>query len=246
MSSSTSSTPSTDRILAGVTLMLGSQLDDTDPASAEDVEVVGYAYHPEHGGRPRIYLPDEVAHFAPTPDPHALFRGMSWITPVIREVQGDTAATRHKLKYFDNAATPNMVVKFDPMIEPDRVSAFRELFEDDQVGIDNAYKTLFLGGGADATVLGGDMQQMDFARTQGKGETRILMAAGIPPVVAGASEGLSGSSLNAGNYNAAKRALSDIRLQHLWVNAVSSLQTIVPRPTTVPSGAGSSAAASAP
>lgn len=209
-----------------VTIALGSQIDADDPASAEDVQVAGYFYKPEKNSRARFYLPNEVAHFAPTPDPNASFRGMSWLTPVIRDVQGDDAATRHKLKFFENSATPQMVVSFDKEIAEAKVKAFRELMETDHAGVANAYKTLYLGGGADATVVGKDFQQIDFAKTQGKGETRILMAAGIPPVVAGASEGLSGSSLNAGNYNAAKRAFSDIRLQHLWTNAVSSLSTI--------------------
>ena len=210
-----------------VTIVLGSQLDEENPANAEDVEVAGYMYTPD-GGRGRFYTPGEVAHFTEMPDPQAHYRGMSWMTPVLRDVQGDNSATRHKLKFFDNAATPNLLVSFDMNLEMEKVRAFKELMEDDHVGVNNAYKTLYLGGGADATVIGKDLQQLDFSRTQGKGETRILMAAGVHPTIAGASEGLSGSSLNAGNFTAAKRAFSDIRLQSLWTSAVSSLGTLLP------------------
>src|SRR5205823_2138143 len=30
------------------------------------------------------------------------WRGMSWLTPVLREIQADTATTRHKQKFFEN------------------------------------------------------------------------------------------------------------------------------------------------
>lgn len=209
-------------------IILGSELEPDNPAWAEDAEVVAYWYQQGGTGRGRVYLPDEVAHFAPQPDPKAMYRGMSWLTPVVREVQGDSAATEHKLKFFKNAATPNLLVTFDAQLSQEKVKAFKELMEDDHKGVANAYKTLYLGGGADATVIGKDLQQLEFAATQGKGETRIAMASGVHPVVLGASEGLQGSSLNAGNYTAAKRSFSDIRLQHLWTNAVASLSTIVP------------------
>lgn len=214
-----------------VSIVLGSNLDEDHPEWAEDVEVLGYLYKP--GGqrsnvRPRLYLPDEVAHFAPIEDPTAHYRGMSWLTPVIREILGDKAATEHKLKFFENAATPNIAFKFDPQLDIEAVREFKELMEEDHTGVANAYKNLYLGGGADATVVGANFQQLDFATTQGKGETRIAMAAGVHPVILGASEGLSGSSLNAGNYGQAKRLFSDVHLQHLWGNAVASLEVLVP------------------
>ena len=52
--------------------------------------------------------PEEVCHLAPVPDPVFRFRGMPWIEPIVREVMGDSAATSHKLNFFDNAATPNL------------------------------------------------------------------------------------------------------------------------------------------
>lgn len=214
-----------------VSIVLGSDLEEDHPEWAEDAHILGYLYRP--GGsqstqRPRLYLPDEVAHFAPTEDPSAHYRGMSWLTPVIREIQADKAATDHKWSFFRNAATPNMVIKFDATQTKEQVKAFKELMESEHSGHLNAYKNLYLGGGADATVVGANFQQLDFSATQGKGETRILMAAGVHPTIVGASEGLSGSSLNAGNYNSAKRAFADIRLQHLWRNAAASLEVLAP------------------
>jgi hypothetical protein len=173
--------------------------------------------------RPR----SKVAHFAPMPDPLAHFRGMSWLTPVVREVLGDKAMVEHKLKFFEQGATPNMVITFDATQTVEQVKAFKELVEEEHSGLKDAYKTLYLGGGSDATIVGADIRQIDFARTQGKSETRILMAAGVHPVIAGASEGMQGASLNSGNFAQVRRIFSDIHLQDLWREAAASLQVLI-------------------
>lgn len=210
-------------------IVMGSDEDADHPSEAADVEVIGYAYAPPMG--PMVLLdPGELAHFAPIPDPDFHFLGQSWITPVLRDTQADGAMTEHKRRFLINAATPNLVVKFDPTIGREQVLEFKELFEAEHMGAVNAYKTLFLGGGADATVVGKDFQQLDFAATQGKGESRLASAAGVPPSWVGFSEGLQGSSLNAGNFTAARRRFGDGTMQHLWGNAAASLEPLVPDP----------------
>jgi Phage-related protein len=210
-------------------IILGSDVDAEHPDEAPDVEVVGYAYKPPNG-EISTFLPDEVAHFAPYPDPAARFLGMSWVTPAIRDVSADNLMTDHKRAFMRNAATPNVVVRFDPSITLKAVKEFKEFFEAGHRGVQNAYKTLFLGGGADVTVVGKDFAQLEFAATQGKGESRLASAAGVPPSWVGFSEGLQGSALNAGNFTAARRRFGDGTMQHLWANAAASLETILERP----------------
>jgi hypothetical protein len=193
---------------------------------------VGYAYY--EGGKgysdPAVFLPDEVSHFAPLPDPLATFRGMSWMTPVVREIQADRQATTHKQAFWDHAATPNLAVSLKT-VDPDVFAKFVEMMDREHRGSRNAYKTLYTGAGADVTVVGKDMAQVDFGNVIGKGETRIALAAGIHPVVAGLSEGMQGSSLNAGNYAAAKRATVDKTFRPLWRNIAGSMQVLFPPPT---------------
>lgn len=212
-----------------VTIVMGSQLEPDEPSLAEDAELAGYMYAPP-GVQPRLYLPDEVGHFAPMPDPLATFRGMSWLTPVVREIQGDKAMTEHKLKFFEQGATPNLIIRFDPSQTLAQVKAFKDLVEDEHQGLADAYKTMYLGGGADATIVGANLKQLDFSATSGKAETRILMAAGVHPVIAGASEGMQGASLNAGNFVAIRRLFSDVHLQDLWGTAAEAFETLVKVP----------------
>lgn len=212
-----------------VTIILGSKLDPDYPMDAEDVEVAGYAYWPR-SGEAKFFLPEQVAHYASQPDPNFQFLGMSWLTPTIREVQADSLAVEHKARFFQNAATPNLAIKFDPSVNIDMVRKFKALMEEEHKGAFNAYKTLYMGGGADPVTIGKDFQQLDFAATQGKGESRLASAAGVPPSWVGFSEGLQGSALNAGNFNSARRRFSDGTMHHLWMCSAAALENIIQPP----------------
>lgn len=213
-----------------VTIIGGSPRDvgNWDP----DTRVIGYLYvpgGPGSGNDPIRYLPEEVAHFAPVADPLAVWSGMPWLLPVVRDVEGDQAATEHKKNFFEKGATPNMIVGLE-MTDAELFKEWVEVFRNTYEGADNAYKTMFLGAGAKADVVGANFQQIDFKSTTGAGETRIAAAAGVPPVIVGLSEGLQGSSLNAGNYSAARRQFADGTMAHLWRNAAGSLERIVEVP----------------
>ena len=218
-----------------VTIMLGSN-SDLDPSIDPGADFAGILYHPggiHSGNVPIPYLAEEVAHWAPNQDPVARFRGMSWLTPVLREITADIQATVHKQKFFENGATPNMVVTLDSSLNPDTFKQWVEIFNEKHQGAANAYKTLFLGGGADVDVVGKDFQQLDFRATQGAGEARIAIAAGVHPSVIGLIEGLQGSSLNAGNYTATRRTAADSMLRPLWGDYFETMSKLV----TVPRGA---------
>ena len=199
-------------------------------------ERLGYAYW--EGGigtdEPAVFLPDEVTHFAPMPDPLASYRGMSWLTPIVREATSDGQMEQHRAAFFEHAATPNMVVSLDKEIRFEAFKRFVSKLELDHKGVENAYKTMYLGGGADVTVVGADFQQMDFTKVQGHAETRIAAAAGVPPVIVGLSEGLQAATYS--NYAQARRRFADGTLHPLWQNAAGSLQTIVPPPSRTTGG----------
>lgn len=171
-------------------------------------------------------LVGDVAHFAPVPDPLSNFRGMSWLTPVVREVQADKLMTKHKAKFFYNGATPNMVVKHPPGANPAAVKRFAEMMEDEHTGVENAYKNLHLYPGADLTVVGSTFEQIDFKVVQGAGETRIAAAGGVPPIIVGLSEGLSSATYS--NYGQARRRFADGTMHPLWQNASGSMEILVP------------------
>jgi phage portal protein BeeE len=193
-------------------------------------ERLGYAYW-EHGvgaSDPATFLADEVAHFAPSPDPLATYRGMSWLTPVIREVTNDKAMNAHKDRFLANAATPNLSIALDKDVRHEAFLRFRDSMNASHKGVQNAGKTLFLGGGADVKVIGADLKQLDFKVVQAAGETRLAAAAGVPPMIAGLSEGLQGTSY--AMYSAARRRFADGTMHPLWANAAGSLASLVAAP----------------
>ena len=215
-------------------ILVGSPNREVDyPAWDPDAQLIGLSYMP---GGPMAtadtmsFEAGETAHFAPIPDPLLRYRGMPLPTAAIRDVRGDTAATTHKLAFLENAATPNLAVKFPERMAQTKAQQAIDLFEQEHTGAYNAYRTIYLLGGAEIEVVGKDLKELDFAATQGKGETRIVAAMGLHPAIVPVSEGLQGSALNQGNFGAARRLVADKTLRPYWGNFAGSLSTLVPPP----------------
>lgn len=213
-----------------VSIILASELDPSHPAFAADARIVGYVYAPP-GAREQIIPVTEMAHWTPIPDPRAPWRGMSWLTPIIREVMSDNATTDHKLSFFEHGATPNLAIKLPPtVIDPKQFAAIRDEMEKSHAGSANAWKTLYLAAGADVEQVGMDMRNMDFRAIQGAGEVRIAMAAGVPAAIAGVNESLQGASLNDGNFKAARRLFADMYARPQWRSFCASVAKLVTKP----------------
>jgi phage portal protein BeeE len=204
------------------------------PDEAVHSDVEAYIYKP--GGTTdeekwEIYPIDgskgAIAHWSPIPDPTAQYRGMSWITPILREIMADKGATKHKQMFFDQGATPQIAVSFKDTVSPEAFKEFMQQVNTNHEGVDNAYKTMYLAGGADVTVIGAHLQQLDFHNMQGHGETRMAAAAQIHPVLLGLSEALKGTPLAIGNYQAAKDMFGDKFLRPTWRSLCDSYAPLV-------------------
>jgi phage portal protein BeeE len=202
-----------------------------EDGTAVTEELIGYAFKRERTKEPVIFLPSEVAHYRLTPDPENPFRGTSWLRSVLSDADADSKMTGYKQALLVNSAVPGMVLKAEPGISPEQVTAARDALKARNTGWDKVGRTLILGAGFDPVVVGANMQQLDMKSLQGAGESRIAAAAGVSPVLVGFSEGLQGSSLNAGNYGAARRRFADGTVRPLWRAACSALATLVPPPT---------------
>lgn len=189
-----------------------------------EAEPLLYVYAP-HGRLDRAVglTPAQVVHWTPIPDPQAQWRGMSWLTPILREVQADSYATKHKLRFFEKGASLSVVIKYDKEKSPEELRRYKALFDEQYAGVENAYGALHIGGGADPSIIGTDLKSIDFKAVQGAGETRIAAAAGVGAIMARFSEGLAGSSLNQGNYEAAKRQFADMTIRPNWRTASAAL-----------------------
>lgn len=218
-----------------VAILYGSDLQPDDPMHAIDGEVIGYLYRSGgvFGGSGELMQlnVEDIAHWSPIPDPESPELGMSWLTPAIREMQSDNAATEHKLKFFTNGATPNLVVKGIPAANKRQFDEIVEMLEERHTGVANAYRTLYLTTGADATVVGSNLQEIDMKAVQGSGETRISVLSRVPAALLGISEGLAGSALNAGNFGAAKRTFGDTWVYPSLQDVSASLAPLIRVPS---------------
>lgn len=196
--------------------------------------VLGYGYDREGTSDPlgEIYEVDEVAHWSPIPDPLADFRGMSWLTPVLREIDADAGMTTYKQAFFENAATPNMLIKYPAGVSLTRkqISDLGERWDARFAGPGNAWKTAILDLGADASVIGSNFEEMSFGAVQAAGENRIAAAGGVPAIVVGLKEGLDAATYS--NYGLAMRRFADITVRPNWRTACAALAKLV----RIPSG----------
>jgi phage portal protein BeeE/GNAT superfamily N-acetyltransferase len=205
------------------------------PAESTYSDVAGYWYHPgrtyanaEPSPGDDVFLPDEVCHWSPLPDPDAQYRGMSWLAPVVREVMADKAARDHKLAFFENGATFGAIISAKESLTNAQYKEWKANFEGIHSGAANAYKSLFLASPVDTSVLSANMQQLDFKVVQGAGETRLCAAGGVPPIIVGLSEGLASATYS--NYGMARRKFGDHWAHPQWKSASQALANLVDAP----------------
>jgi len=193
---------------------------------------LGYAFDRDGIGRPtEFYAASEVSHWSPIPDPLAGFRGMSWLTPIVREVMADQGLTEYKVQYLEHGATPNLLVKYDKKLKPETITAVEDRLSARHGGVGNAGRTIVLDEGADHDVVGNSFEQMNFTTVQAAGENRIAAAGGTPGIVVGLKEGLQAATYS--NYGQAMRRFADITMRPLWRSACAALAPLV----NVPAGA---------
>lgn len=198
------------------------------PGGGQYRRKVGYWVEPPKTvtgqGTGQYYPANEVAHWAPVPDPAATFRGMSWLTPVYREIQGDDGLTRYKIKYLENSASPNLLIKYAQKLQPSTIDSVRERMHARYGGVGNAFKTLVLDQGADVTVIGNSLAQMDFSNVSAAGEQRILAASMVPGVLVGL-EPLRGAGRG---YQESIGKFANMWARPSWRSACNALAKFVP------------------
>lgn len=183
-------------------------------------EVAGYLYNPNGttGQDSVFYEVADIVHYSPVPDPEAVYRGMSWLTPVVREVNSDIAMTTHKQAFFENSATPNLLIKYQQKLNPTTLADLSARFAARHEGATNAWRTAVLDEGADITVVGHSMEQMTFTALQVAGEHRIASAGGVPGPVVG---------IDTGDYDKAMKRFADGTMRPLWRTAAAALSKLV-------------------
>lgn len=172
---------------------------------------------------PQFYTTAEVAHYSPNPDPSASFKGMSWLTPVLREIGADQAMTTYKTEHLRSGAQLGIVVKYAQKLQPATIDALRERIQARYGGPANSGKTLVLDQGGDVAVAGSTLEQLQFTALQGATETRIAAAAQVPAEVIG----LDGPRSASGNYELAVRRFADLWARPHWRAGCAVLQHLV-------------------
>ena len=124
--------------------------------------------------------------------------------------------------------SPSMVVSYDPQFTYENFLRLKKVIDTEYTGAQNAYKVMHLAGGADVTVVGSNMEEMDYKNISGLSETRIAAAARVPPIIVGLSEGLAASTYS--NHAQARRHFADSWARPYWHSACNALSSIIDVP----------------
>jgi hypothetical protein len=194
-------------------------------------ELVGYLITPPNSRRDPLPMEaTRIAHYRPGAPVDEPFRGESWLAAVCQDASSDIELTAYKGNYLKNGAMPSLAVTYEPTLAQEQLEAFVPVFADKFTGAMNAGKILHFLGGRDVKTVGATLDQLAFKAVQGAGETRIAAAAGVPATVAGFSEGMQGSSLNAGNYGASRRLFGDAKIRPNLGSLMEAFETLIPTP----------------
>jgi HK97 family phage portal protein len=201
-----------------------------DNPQGYDARVIGYRYTPGGlgAGPSRYFLAEEVCHWMPTPDPAFRHRGISWVTAALASVAADAAISDYTSRFFENGCAVSMVLTMPAGMNEEAAKKWHERFIAKHGTPETQHKPLFLANGATATPVGVDPQSAEMKLLQGAGETRVCAAAGVPPVIAGFSEGLSSTSYAA--YDAARRRFADLTLTPLLGSLADALSVLLTPP----------------
>ena len=202
------------------------------PGGGSFRDVLGYAWDPSMSlpgvrsdpDRVQFLTVDEVAHWAPVPDPDARWRGMSWLTPILREVAADSGLTRYKTKYLSHGSQI-VGVKYAQKLQPATIDAVAGRIQAKYGGVDNAFTPLVFDQGSDP-VMGRGLGDLDLRNITAGGEERICGAAGVPPVLVGLKNADTGVS-----YQAAMRKFADNWARPMWQSGCAALEKLISVPT---------------
>jgi phage portal protein BeeE len=196
--------------------------------------LVGYLYTEKPGAKPIFFAPEEVAHYRPLPSVVApQFLGQSWLTACLSDAKVDQQLNDYKKTFMANGAVPGLIMSAKENLSVEQMHDLKAVVEAQHTGPLNAGRTLYVGAGLDPHVIGMSFDQLRLNTVQGAGETRIAAAAGVPATIVGFSEGLQGSTLNAGNYGSARRRFGDGTLRPLWRKTCSALSRVLTKPNGV-------------
>jgi hypothetical protein len=210
-----------------VTISTGSYLWDGVEVGEE---LLGYIVQ-KPGSEGFVFEPDQIAHYRPGASNSCAFRGESWLASVASDASSDIELTSYKGNYLKNGAMPSLAVTYEPTLSQETLEAFVPVFAEKFTGSMNAGKVMHFLGGRDVKTVGATLDELAFKAVQGAGETRIAVAAGVPATVAGFSEGMQGSSLNAGNYVASRRLFADAKVRPLLGSLCEAFSVLVPPPS---------------
>jgi len=206
---------------------------DTTVEVPYDMETIGIIYDPSVRGAAskkdhrEVFLPGEYAHWMPEPDPAAPWKGGSWVASLTDDAALHNQIEGHKQKFFERGTVPSLVFLTEGL-DDEELSDASSRMNSAYGGTANAYKNIFLSNVTDVRNVSSDFDKLGFDKLHGSIEVAVAMRSRVPAAILGTRDSLAGSSLNAGNFDSARRLMANGFFEgHAW-SLCEAFQTFAP------------------
>lgn len=137
------------------------KLGDPTDSTAELIEA--YVYKDVIDGKKitRTYRPDQVIHFK-TPNPNNPFRGYGAVEAAADTIDVDNLTNATTKSFFERGAITNFVLSTEQTITDDQLTRLTTELRAAYTGVQNAYKTMILGGGLKPERISFSNKDMEF------------------------------------------------------------------------------------
>lgn len=177
---------------------------------------ISYYSYDDGSGRGQDVPTEDVVHFRwPLPDPDQPWMALPPIVAAAQEVDMDNEARRYVYALLRNDAVPRVALEVpehvivDDAMEKRLKSQWRQKY-----GGDNRGEMAILTGGAKATRVALDLEELAYEALSRVPETRIAANLRVPAMIAGLNAGLERSTF--ANYAEARQAFTEDTLSTLW------------------------------
>jgi HK97 family phage portal protein len=190
--------------------------DRVGPVYATEGVIAGYSYQDPGTGQ-YIFLPkaDCIAVNFPDPDGESggIVEGFGPLSACRLDVSADNKATEHVGALLANYAQPGIALKLQDSVDADTAALIKAKFRQ-EFGGSRLGTPAILDAGADITVLGFSLKDLDFTGVRGDAESRICASLGVPAGLVGVKVGLDASTYN--NREADRRFFTETTLAFYW------------------------------
>lgn len=150
---------------------------------------------------------DEIIRFR-RPNPQDPYRGISWVQPILVDLDADRYGQEWQRQFYLNSAQPGGVIEVDRRLSDDEFAEMTYRWREQHQGINKAHRVAVIENGSKYVSTPLTQKDMQFAEMSTVMRDKALAAAGFPKSMLGITEDVNRANAEAGEYMYSKWLLT--------------------------------------